>query len=69
MPLPFKKLFEDKRYTIGLLLTWMLAVCTIFYFLGAFHMSYMHLGRTGEQKNIPCLAAARNDLTTTTGTD
>lgn len=40
----FKKLFDDKRWTIGLLIVWMLTVCTIFYFLGAFHMSYMHVG-------------------------
>jgi hypothetical protein len=39
-----KKLFDDKRCTVALLLVWMVAVCTIFYFLGAFHMSYMHIG-------------------------
>lgn len=39
-----KKLFHDKRWTVGLLLTWMVTVCSIFYFLGAFHMSYMHVG-------------------------
>jgi len=40
----FKKFFDDKRYTVGILVAWMMAVCTIFYFLGAFHMSYMHVG-------------------------
>ena len=44
----FHKLFEDKRCTIALLLVWMITVCTIFYVLGAFHMSYMHIG-PGEQ--------------------
>jgi hypothetical protein len=39
-----KKLFDDKRYTVGLLVVWMVTVCTIFYFLGAFHMSYIHVG-------------------------
>jgi hypothetical protein len=39
-----KKLFDDKRCTVALLVLWMIAVCTIFYFLGAFHMSYMHVG-------------------------
>lgn len=40
----FQKLFEDKRLTTALLLTWMVIVCTIFYSLGAFHMAYMHVG-------------------------
>lgn len=40
----FKRFFDDKRYTVGLLLAWMIAVCIIFYCLGAFHMSYMHIG-------------------------
>lgn len=39
-----KKAFDDKRVTTGLLVAWMLTVCTIFYALGAFHMSYMHVG-------------------------
>ena len=43
-----KKLFDDKRCTVGLLLVWMITVCTIFYFLGAFHMSYMHVGPGDE---------------------
>lgn len=43
-----KKLFDDKRYTVGLLLVWMVTVCTIFYFLGAFHMNYMHVGPSSE---------------------
>lgn len=43
-----RKLFDDKRYTTGLLIVWMLAVCSIFYTLGAFHMSYMHVG-PGEE--------------------
>ena len=45
----FRKLFDDKRWTIGLLVTWMVAVCTIFYFLGAFHMSYMHVGEAFQK--------------------
>jgi hypothetical protein len=43
-----KKLFDDKRYTTGLLIAWMLAVCSIFYSLGAFHMGYMHVGPGDE---------------------
>ena len=43
-----KKLFNDKRCTIALVLVWMVTVCTIFYVLGAFHMAYMHVG-PGEQ--------------------
>jgi hypothetical protein len=39
-----KKLFDDKRCTVALLVVWMIAVCTIFYCLGAFHMAYMHVG-------------------------
>jgi hypothetical protein len=39
-----KKLFDDKRCTVALLVVWMIAVCTIFYCLGAFHMPYMHVG-------------------------
>ncbi len=39
-----RKLFDDKRWTVGLLLAWMIAVCIIFYVLGAFHMNYMHIG-------------------------
>lgn len=39
-----KRLFHDKRCTVGLLLLWMVTVCTIFYVLGAFHMGYMHIG-------------------------
>jgi hypothetical protein len=39
-----KKAFDDKRATTGLLVGWMLTVCTIFYSLGAFHMGYMHVG-------------------------
>lgn len=48
----FRKLFDDKRWTIALLLLWMVTVCTIFYFLGAFHMSYMHVGRQ-NMVNVP----------------
>jgi hypothetical protein len=29
---------------VALLVVWMIAVCTIFYCLGAFHMAYMHVG-------------------------
>lgn len=39
-----KRFFHDKRFTVGLLLLWMVTVCTIFYILGAFHMGYMHIG-------------------------
>ena len=39
-----KVLFHDKRWTVALLLLWMVTVCTIFYWLGAFHMGYMHVG-------------------------
>ncbi len=39
-----KKLFNDKRCTIALVLVWTVTVCTIFYTLGAFHMAYMHVG-------------------------
>lgn len=39
-----KRFFHDKRCTVGLLLLWMVTVCTIFYALGAFHMGYMHVG-------------------------
>lgn len=52
-----KRLFHDKRCTVGLLLLWMVTVCTIFYVLGAFHMGYMHIGalpRTHTCK-VPCL--------------
>jgi hypothetical protein len=30
--------------TVALLVVWMIAVCTIFYCLGAFSMGYMHVG-------------------------
>ncbi len=43
-----KLLFHDKRWTVTLLLSWMLTVCTIFYYLGAFHMGYMHVGPSDE---------------------
>jgi hypothetical protein len=41
-----KRLFHDKRCTVALLLLWMITVCTIFYVLGAFHMGYMHIGKS-----------------------
>ena len=59
-----KKLFDDKRYTVGLLLGWMLAVCTIFYFLGAFHMNYMHIGKNPEcMENIQSDPRSKMSLT------
>ena len=46
-----KRLFDDKRCTIALLLVWMVTVCSIFYMLGAFHMAYMHMG--GSKRASP----------------
>lgn len=43
-----KRFFHDKRCTVGLLLLWMVTVCSIFYVLGAFHMGYMHIGPSEE---------------------
>lgn len=37
-------LFEDKRYTMLLLLAWMSFACIVFYQLGAFHMHFMTFG-------------------------
>jgi hypothetical protein len=37
-------LFEDKRYTVILLVIWMSVACVVFYFLGAFHMHFMTFG-------------------------
>ena len=37
-------LFEDKRYTMILLVSWMIIACVIFYQLGAFHMHFMTFG-------------------------
>jgi hypothetical protein len=37
-------LFEDKRYTMILLVTWMTVTCGVFYQLGAFRMHFMTFG-------------------------
>jgi biotin transporter BioY len=37
-------LFEDKRYTVLVLLIWMVIACIVFYQLGAFHMHFMTFG-------------------------
>jgi hypothetical protein len=37
-------LFEDKRYTMILLVTWMVIACIVFYQLWAFHMHFMTFG-------------------------
>lgn len=37
-------LFEDKRYTMLVLVTWLLFSCAIFHSLGAFHISFMSVG-------------------------
>jgi hypothetical protein len=37
-------LFEDKRYTMVLLVVWMVISVTVFYQLGAFHMHFMTFG-------------------------
>jgi hypothetical protein len=36
--------FDNKRYTMILLVAWMCLSCTIFYQLGAFHMHFMTFG-------------------------
>jgi hypothetical protein len=37
-------LFDDKRYTMILLISWMCISCALFYTLGAFHMHFMTFG-------------------------
>jgi hypothetical protein len=41
-------LFEDKRYTLLLLVSWLCATITIFYYLGAFHIHFMTIGPSDE---------------------
>lgn len=55
-----KRLFHDKRCTVGLLLLWMVTVCSIFYALGAFHMGYMHVGTVSEtsKAQLTCFSHA-----------
>jgi hypothetical protein len=36
--------FDDKRFTVALLITWMCIACIVFYKLGAFHMKFMAFG-------------------------
>jgi hypothetical protein len=43
-----KLLFDDKRYTMILLVSWMTMACIVFYFLGAFHMHFMTFGPSDE---------------------
>lgn len=49
MCIPWVRLFfDDKRYTMILLLMWMFAACTVFFYLGAFHMHFMTFGPSAE---------------------
>jgi hypothetical protein len=41
-------LFDDKRYTMILLLVWMIIACSVFYQLGAFHMHFMTFGPSSK---------------------
>jgi hypothetical protein len=43
-----KLLFEDKRYTLFILIGWLFATITIFYYLGAFHIHFMTIGPSEE---------------------
>lgn len=43
-----KLLFEDKRYTMIVLVIWMTVSCTVFRELGAFHMHFMTFGPSNE---------------------
>jgi hypothetical protein len=43
-----RQLFEDKRYTMILLLSWMTIACFVFYQLGAFHMHFMTFGPSDQ---------------------
>jgi len=41
-------MFDDKRYTMILLLAWMTVTCCVFHQLGAFHMHFMTFGPSEE---------------------
>lgn len=42
--------FDDKRYTTAFLILWAFLTCTIFNFLGAFHVDFMRFGPHPKSK-------------------